>query len=84
MLTLKASEPTAVLVLPPFFYKGVSDDGVVEYYKRVVEEVGDNNLKYILYHIPQVSGVNISFDVIAWRIFCDLSSSFNNLFNPEK
>ena len=54
----------AVLVLPPFFYKGVSDDGVVEYYKRVVGEVGDNNLKYILYHIPQISGVNITFDVI--------------------
>ena len=54
----------AVLVLPAFFYKGVSDEGVIEYYKRVVEEVGDENLHYVLYHIPQISGVNISFDVI--------------------
>jgi len=54
----------AVLVLPAFFYKGVTDEGVIEYYKRVVEEVGDNNLHYVLYHIPQTSGVNISFDVI--------------------
>ena len=54
----------AVLVLPAFFYKGVSDDGVIEYYKRVIEEVGDENLHYVLYHIPQTSGVNISFDVI--------------------
>lgn len=54
----------AVLVLPAFFYKGVSEEGVVEYYKRVVEEVGDNNLHYILYHIPQISGVSISFNVI--------------------
>ena len=54
----------AVLVLPPFFYKGVSDEGVIEYYKRVIEEVGNNELKYILYHIPQISGVPITFDII--------------------
>ena len=54
----------AVLVLPPFFYKNVSDEGVIDYYKRIVEEVGDNHLHYILYHIPQISGVAISFDVI--------------------
>ena len=54
----------AVLVLPAFFYKSITDEGVIEYYKRVVEEVGDNNLHYILYHIPQISGVSINFDVI--------------------
>jgi len=54
----------AVLVLPAFFYKGVSEDGVIEYYKRVIEEVGDNKLHYILYNIPQTSGVQITFEVI--------------------
>ena len=54
----------AVLVLPAFFYKGVSDEGVIEYYKRVIEEVGDNDLQYILYNIPQTSGVTITFEVI--------------------
>ena len=54
----------AVLVIPAFFYKNVSDEGVIEYYKRVIEEVGDNNLQYILYHIPQTSGVPITFDII--------------------
>lgn len=54
----------AVLVLPAFYYKGVSDEGVIEYYRRVIEEVGDNKLLYILYHIPKVSGVPITFDVI--------------------
>ena len=54
----------AVLVIPAFFYKGVSDEGVIEYYKRVIEEVGDNNLQYVLYHIPQTSGVPITFDII--------------------
>ena len=54
----------AVLVLPPFFYKGVKDEGVVEFYKNVVEEVGDHDLHYILYHIPQISGISISFEII--------------------
>ena len=54
----------AVLVLPAFYYKNVSNEGVIEFYKRVVEEVGDSDLKYILYNIPQVSGVSIGFEVI--------------------
>ena len=54
----------AVLVLPAFYYKNVSDEGVIEFYRRVVEEVGDSDLKYILYNIPQVSGVSIGFEVI--------------------
>ena len=64
--TKKCSElkVKSVLVLPPFFYKNVSNEGIIEYYKRVIEEVGDNNLHYILYHIPQISGVQITFDVI--------------------
>ena len=54
----------AILVLPAFYYKNVSNEGVVEFYKRVVEEVGDSDLKYILYNIPQVSGVSIDLEAI--------------------
>ena len=54
----------AILVLPPFYYKNLQEDGIVEYFKRVIEDVGDNSLKYILYNIPQVSGVKISISVI--------------------
>ena len=54
----------AVLVLPAFYYKNVSNEGVVEFYKRVIDEVGDSDLKYILYNIPQISGVPIGFEVI--------------------
>ena len=54
----------AVLVLPAFFYKDVSEEGVVEYYKRVIEEVEDDDLQYILYNIPQMSGVPITFEII--------------------
>jgi 4-hydroxy-tetrahydrodipicolinate synthase len=48
-----------VLMLPPFYYKPVSEDGLHAAYCEVVERVGDPRLKIMLYHIPQLSGVPI-------------------------
>ena len=53
-----------VLVLPPSYYKNITSEGIVDYYSRLVEEVNETNLSYLLYHIPQMSGVNIDFNVI--------------------
>jgi 4-hydroxy-tetrahydrodipicolinate synthase len=53
-----------VLMLPPFYYKGVSDEGLFAAYAEVIERVGDARLKVLLYHIPQVSGVPISLVLI--------------------
>ena len=53
-----------VLMLPPFYYKGVSDDGIFASYAEVIERVGDARLRIYLYHIPQVSQVPIGFDLI--------------------
>ena len=52
------------LVLPPFFLKGVPDQGVVDYYTQLVEAVDDSRLRLVPYHIPQVSGVPLSHSVI--------------------
>ena len=52
------------LVLPPFFFKAVSDEGVFASYARVIDGVGDSRLPLYLYHIPEVSGVAISSSVI--------------------
>ncbi|MBE0614057.1 MAG: dihydrodipicolinate synthase family protein [Burkholderiales bacterium] len=52
------------LMLPPFYYKGVSDDGVFRNYAEIVERVGDARLQIYLYHIPQVSQVPISLKLI--------------------
>jgi 4-hydroxy-tetrahydrodipicolinate synthase len=49
-----------VLVQPPFFFKGVSDEGVEEYYCRVIEAAADRALRLYLYHYPQAVGVGIS------------------------
>ncbi|PPR47038.1 MAG: 4-hydroxy-tetrahydrodipicolinate synthase [Alphaproteobacteria bacterium MarineAlpha5_Bin9] len=54
----------AVLMLPPFYYKKINSNGLIDYYSRVIEEVADNNLNYLLYHIPQMSGISIDLNVI--------------------
>ncbi len=46
-----------VLMLPPFYYKNVSDDGLFGAFARVIERVGDGRLRVYLYHFPQMTGV---------------------------
>ena len=54
----------SVLLLPPFYYKNVSDEGVYQYYKEIINTVKSKNLRVFLYNIPQVSGVTISIDLV--------------------
>lgn len=49
-----------VLMLPPFYYKGVGDEGLYRNFAEIVERVGDARLRVYLYHIPQVSQVPIT------------------------
>ncbi|MEF2553704.1 dihydrodipicolinate synthase family protein [Aurantimonas sp. A2-1-M11] len=53
-----------VLMLPPFYYKGVSDDGLFAYYSEVIQRVSDARLRVYLYHIPPVAQVPISLALI--------------------
>jgi len=53
-----------VLMLPPFYYKGVSDDGVFAFVSRVIDKVGSSALKVYLYHIPPVAQVGYSVDLV--------------------
>lgn len=53
-----------VLMLPPFYYKGVSDDGLYNFYSDLIQKVGSSNLRVYLYHIPQVSNVPITYNLI--------------------
>jgi len=52
------------LMLPPFYYKGVDDDGLYASYSEVIERVGNDKLRIYLYHIPPISQVGISIDLI--------------------
>jgi 4-hydroxy-tetrahydrodipicolinate synthase len=53
-----------VLMVPPFYFKGVSDDGVFAYYSEVIERIGDERLAIYLYHIPQFTQVPITLGLI--------------------
>lgn len=55
---------TSVIVLPPFYYKDVSEEGLYAAYSETIERVGDARLRVVLYHIPQVSAVPIPFGLI--------------------
>jgi 4-hydroxy-tetrahydrodipicolinate synthase len=49
-----------VLMLPPFYYKDVGEEGLYGYFSEVVQRVGDARLKIYLYHIPPVAVVGIT------------------------
>ena len=48
------------LMLPPFYYKDASDDGLYASFAEIIERVGDENLRIYLYHIPPIAQVGIS------------------------
>ena len=49
-----------VLMLPPFYYKDVSEESLYRYFNEVVQRVGDARLRIYLYHIPPVAIVGIT------------------------
>lgn len=53
-----------VVMLPPFYYKTPSDDGIFNAYARIIDQVADDRLRVILYHIPQMSAVPIGHALI--------------------
>ena len=53
-----------VLMLPPFYYKGVPDEGLFRNFSEIIERVCDERLRLYLYHIPPVSNVAITLELI--------------------
>ncbi|RIK51801.1 MAG: dihydrodipicolinate synthase family protein [Chloroflexi bacterium] len=79
---------SGVLVLPPFYYKAITDDGLFRAFAEVIERVGDARLRVYLYHIPPVSQVGFSLALIERLIQAypgvvvgikDSSADWNNL-----
>ena len=52
------------LMLPPFFYKGVSDEGLYRNFAEIVQRVGDARLRIYLYHIPPMTAVPFSVSLV--------------------
>ena len=59
-----AAGAAGVLLLPPFFYKAIDDDGLYAYTAEVIRRVADDRLRIYLYHIPPVAGVGWSPDLV--------------------
>ena len=80
---------TTVVMLPPFYYKDVTEDGLFAAYAEVVERVADPRLRVVLYHIPQVSAVPIAFPLIERlrarypEVFTGIKDSAGALANME-
>ncbi len=53
-----------VLMLPPFYYKNISEEGLYRYFSEIVQRVGDTRLKIYLYHIPPVAMVGITPELV--------------------
>lgn len=54
-----------ILMLPPFYYKQVTDEGLTTYFSQVIDRVNDDRLEIYLYHFPQMSGMQLSVSLIA-------------------
>lgn len=61
-LAKAAHSCAAMLICPPSFYKNVPEEGVIAYYRAILRKIPQ--IKVLLYHIPQYSGVPISINII--------------------
>ena len=59
----EASGSRGALLLPPYFYKNPSDDGLFAYFSEVIQRVG-GDIKIYLYHFPAQSAVPFGIDLI--------------------
>ncbi len=55
---------TDLLMLPPFFYKNNSDEGLYRAFAEVIDALAEPRLSLLLYHFPQMSGVPVTHPVI--------------------
>lgn len=53
-----------VIMLPPFYYKDVSDDGLFAYFSEVIQKIGNPALQIYIYNIPPVTKINLSLSLL--------------------
>lgn len=59
-----ASGYTNALVLPPYYYKNPSDEGLYAHYATLIDKVGRDDLRVYMYHFPQMSQVPFSVELV--------------------
>lgn len=61
---------SALMTLPPFFFKNASDDGLYAYFVHLIESVNSDDFKICLYHIPPMAGIGFTPE-LAGRLAAD-------------
>ena len=59
-----AHDVGGVLVLPPFHFRQIRNEGIYRFYDQLIQRVGDTDLRLYFYHFPELSGVPIPFSVV--------------------
>lgn len=59
-----ANSCAASLIAPPSFYKNISQEGILAFYRELIKQVSSPKLQILLYHIPQYSGVPLSVPIV--------------------
>lgn len=54
----------AALVLPPFYYVPVADDGLFDYFAQLMDAIGNTDLGIYLYNFPQMTGITFSPELV--------------------
>ena len=54
----------AALVLPPFFFRDVTDDGIVRYFDELLRRAHAPGKRVLLYNFPRMSGVTFHADLV--------------------
>ena len=52
------------LLAPPFYFKGAGDEGLFDWFAAVLRVLGPAASNVILYHIPQVTSVGLSIELV--------------------
>jgi 4-hydroxy-tetrahydrodipicolinate synthase len=64
-----------VVVLPPYYFRKATDDGLFTWFSKVIESAVPSDGSVLGYHIPPVSGVGLSLDLLS-----RLKDAFPNQF----
>jgi len=67
-----------VVLLPPYYYRGSDDEGLYTWYMNILDRSVPRNGIVLAYHIPTVSGVGLSLDLIS-RLFDAAPTKFSGL-----
>ncbi len=54
----------AYLIAPPCFFKNVTEEGILTFYREVIRRIYNPKLQVILYHIPQFTGVPLTVNIV--------------------